>query len=53
MSTSNKKLISELIDLGSGVRGHQVNGSDNTEIKKNLSQIITASRARKKAEPVG
>ena len=53
MSESNGKLIRKLIDLGSGVRGHQVHGSDNAEIKKNLSQIITASRTRKKAEPVG
>ena len=39
MSASNEKLIKELIDLGSDVRGHRVNGSDKAEIKKDINQM--------------
>ncbi len=54
MSTSNKKLIRKLIDLGSGVRGHRINGSDKVEIKKDINRIIAKARTRsKKADIVG
>ena len=48
MSASNEKLIKELINLGSDVRGHRVNGSDKAEIKKNICQILTDARVRRK-----
>lgn len=54
MSASNGKLIRELIDLGSDVRGHRVDGSNKAEIKKNISRIIADARTRsKKAHFVG
>lgn len=54
MSASNGKLIRELIDLGSCVSGHRVNGSDKAEIKKDINRIIVKARTRsKKADFVG
>ena len=54
MSASNGKLIRELIDLGSSVSGHRVNGSDKAEIKKDINRIIVKVRTRrKKADFVG
>lgn len=51
MSASNEKLIRELIDLGSSVRGHRVNGSDKVEIKKDINRIIVKAKTRgKKAD---
>ena len=50
MSASNEKLIKELIDLGSDVRGHRVNGSDKAEIKKDIKQIIVKARTRGKKD---
>ena len=41
---SRGKLIKELIDLGSDINCHRVNGSDKAEIKKNISRIITDAR---------
>lgn len=48
VGASNGKLIRELIDLGSNVSGHRVNGSDKAEIKKNISKIISDARSRRK-----
>ena len=51
MSESNGKLIRELIDLGSSVSGHRVNGSDKVEIKKDINRIIVKAKTRgKKAD---
>lgn len=48
MSASNGKLIRDLIDLGSSVRGHQVHDSDKAEIKKDINRIIVKARTRSK-----
>ncbi len=48
MSESNGKLIRELIDLGSSVSGHRVNGSDKAEIKKDINRLIAKIRTRSK-----
>ena len=47
---SRGKFIRELVDLGSDVRGHRVNGSNKAEIKKDINQIIVKARTRGKKD---
>jgi thiamine monophosphate synthase len=52
MSVSNGKIIKELIDLGADVSGYRVNGSDKSEIKKNITRIIANARTHGKKEHI-
>lgn len=46
MSSSNKKMIQELVSIGNGVRGHRVTGATRSETKKNVSRVFANARKR-------
>ncbi len=46
MSTSNKKIIREFVELGNNVRGHRVTGANRSETKKNVSRVFANARRR-------
>lgn len=46
MSTSNQKIIRDLVDLGNAVHGHRVKGATRSETKQNVSRVFANARKR-------
>lgn len=48
----NKQLISELVTIGSGLKGHRIEGSNKAEIKKNIRRVFENARQRSEARNI-
>lgn len=45
--SKNKELVRELVDIGTAVQGHRIQGSNKAEIKKNIRRIFENARQQR------